>query len=183
MKCLKIFPVILLYIVPTVLSAQESIIISLNKIDSVDYYVILEKNANSSELWARSQPFAKSKTDIKLATVETKIEKGTSKYITRGRHFTRENRVEAGKGPAPGSGVATIAGGPNELLPVCIVLIVPNTSMAFINAMKDDRIIIADNFKKTDFGDMKDVNCHGLMSCDLPEVAIEEALNDYSIAN
>lgn len=183
MKCLKIFPVILLCIIPTVLSAQESIIISLNKIDSVDYYVILEKNANSSELWARSQPFAKSKTDIKLATVETKIEKGTSKYITRGRHFTRENRVEAGKGNAPGSGVATIAGGTNELLPVCIVLIVPNTSMSFINAMKEDRIIIADNFKKTDFGDMKDVNCHGLMSCDLPEVAMEEALNDYSIAN
>ena len=183
MKCMKIFSVLLLLLIPSILSAQESIIISLNKIDSVDYYIILEKNVNVSELWARSQPFAKSKSDIKLATIETKLDKGTSKLITRGRHFTRENRVEAGKGQAPGSGIATIAGGPNELLPVCIVMLVPNTPLAYINVLKDDRIIIADNFKKTDFGDMKDVNCRGLMSCDLPEVAFEEALNDYSIAN
>ncbi len=183
MKCMKIFPVLLLLLIPSILSAQESIIISLNKIDSVDYYIILEKNVNVSELWARSQPFAKSKSDIKLATIETKLDKGTSKLITRGRYFTRENRVEAGKGQAPGSGIATIAGGPNELLPVCIVMLVPNTPLAYINVLKDDRIIIADNFKKTDFGDMKDVNCRGLMSCDLPEVAFEEALNDYSIAN
>lgn len=180
---MKIFPVLLLLLIPSILSAQESIIISLNKIDSVDYYIILEKNVNVSELWARSQPFAKSKSDIKLATIETKLDKGTSKLITRGRHFTRENRVEAGKGQAPGSGIATIAGGPNEMLPVCIVMLVPNTPLAYINVLKDDRIIIADNFKKTDFGDMKDVNCRGLMSCDLPEVAFEEALNDYSIAN
>jgi len=180
---MKIFSVLLLLLIPSILSAQESIIISLNKIDSVDYYIILEKNVNVSELWARSQPFAKSKSDIKLATIETKLDKGTSKLITRGRHFTRENRVEAGKGQAPGSGIATIAGGPNELLPVCIVMLVPNTPLAYINVLKDDRIIIADNFKKTDFGDMKDVNCRGLMSCDLPEVAFEEALNDYSIAN
>ncbi len=183
MKCMKIFSVLLLLLIPSILSAQESIIISLNKIDSVDYYIILEKNVDVSELWARSQPFAKSKSDIKLATIETKLDKGTSKLITRGRHFTRENRVEAGKGQAPGSGIATIAGGPNELLPVCIVMLVPNTPLAYINVLKDDRIIIADNFKKTDFGDMKDVNCRGLMSCDLPEVAFEEALNDYSIAN
>jgi len=180
---MKIFSVLLLLLIPSILSAQESIIISLNKIDSVDYYIILEKNVDVSELWARSQPFAKSKSDIKLATIETKLDKGTSKLITRGRHFTRENRVEAGKGQAPGSGIATIAGGPNELLPVCIVMLVPNTPLAYINVLKDDRIIIADNFKKTDFGDMKDVNCRGLMSCDLPEVAFEEALNDYSIAN
>ena len=183
MKCMKIFSVLLLLLIPSILSAQESIIISLNKIDSVDYYIILEKNVDVSELWARSQPFAKSKSDIKLATIETKLDKGTSKLITRGRHFTRENRVEAGKGQAPGSGIATIAGGPNEMLPVCIVMLVPNTPLAYINVLKDDRIIIADNFKKTDFGDMKDVNCRGLMSCDLPEVAFEEALNDYSIAN
>ncbi|MBK7868565.1 MAG: hypothetical protein IPJ75_17100 [Ignavibacteriales bacterium] len=183
MTTIRLIPFILFFIFPSSLTAQESIIISLNKVDSVEYYFILEKNVNHSELWARSQAFVKSDKDIKLATIETKLTKEASKLIIRQHHHERNNLVDAGRAQPLGSGVAAVIGTDKELLPACLVFITPNINMGFVKVIRDDAVIIADNFKKFDYGDPKDVQMKGLIPFELVEEAFFEAVKDFSVAN
>lgn len=183
MAKIRLIPLILLFIFPSSLSAQESIIVSLNKVDSLEYYFILEKNVNQSEIWARSQAFVKSDKDIKIATIETKLTKEASKLIIRHHHHERNNVVDAGRAQPLGSGVAAVIGTDNEVLPVCLVFITPNINTGFVKVLNDDAVIIADNFKKFDYGDPKEVQMKGLVPFELVEVALFEACKDFSVAN
>ncbi|MBN8547280.1 MAG: hypothetical protein J0L60_14195 [Ignavibacteria bacterium] len=183
MNKFRSIPFFLSLLLFTPLYAQESIIISLHKVDSTDYYIILEKNVNLSELWLREKPFAKSNNDIKLAVIETKLTKEASKLVVRQHHHLKNNMIDAGRAQPLGSGVASVIGTDNELLPVCMVFLTPNMNQKFVKFIDEDGIIIADNFKKFDYGDPKEVTMKGLIPSDLAEVAIAEACKDYSVSN
>ncbi|KAB2909060.1 MAG: hypothetical protein LC102_01890 [Ignavibacteriales bacterium] len=179
MKRFNIILFIILILAPALLTAQESIIVSLTKIDTTDYYLILEKDVNRSELWARHLPFEKSKSDLKLAVFETILVKNAVSKIERNKHSARENKIIAGNTSEQATGVATVHGSANEMLPVCIVILEKGLKSSFIDAIEENYVIIADNFKKGDYGAPPDVDCKGLIACEITEVAIEEAIKDF----